>query len=151
MKSILTKVLDEAIILLDRRTPQTNRVIKSIDIGDVSPLEIVSFMKDNNVPDNAYFGGENNGYDGWVPWVVLLCWEIDIPTTEKERLEYRRKKFDNIIFPMLFKELTKLGYKRKGFDSGLFKPFKDTTVYDMYINKEFDRLVEYYGLYFSLS
>ena len=129
MQSILIKVLDQAIILLDKRTPQTKLEIKSVDIRDISPLEIVSFMKENNIPNDAFFDGEYNGYDGWAPGIILLSWEIDVPTTEKERLRY----------------------KRKSFDSRSLKLFKDTTVYDMYINKEFDRLVEYYSMYFRLS
>jgi len=42
----------------------------------------------------------------------------------------------------------KNGYKRTGYNSGLLKQFDDTTVYDMYISKDFDRLVKYYSLPF---
>lgn len=43
------------------------------------------------------------------------------------------------------------GDKRQGFNSGLLKQFDDTTVYDMYMNDEWDRLVKYYSLPFTID
>jgi hypothetical protein len=36
-----------------------------------------------------------------------------------------------------------------GYDSRDFKEFDDTSVYKMYKNKEFDRLLKYYSLRFK--
>ena len=38
--------------------------------------------------------------------------------------------------------------QRVGFNSGLLREFADTTVYEMCINREFDRLVKLYSLSF---
>jgi hypothetical protein len=35
------------------------------------------------------------------------------------------------------------------FSVTLLREFKDTTIYDMYVNGEFDRLVKYYSLRFK--
>jgi len=148
MKELIIKALDEAYLTLSIRTPQTKKETVYAYIEDVEPLELADFMKSNNIPDNAYFGAEPNSYDSFDR--VCLCWEIDAPTTDKDRLTYKRDKFTYIASKPVFEALSKAGFKRKSFSS-LGLRFKDTTVYDMYINKDFDRLVEYYSLYFSFN
>ena len=55
MKKLIIKALDDAMSKLDSLTMKPSTTIKSIDISDVSPLKIVSFMKNNKIPNNAYF------------------------------------------------------------------------------------------------
>lgn len=146
MKELITNSLNDAFILLEKQVPQTKRKTESISIQGVKPLELSSFMKDNSVPNDAYFSGRDNGYDAWDD--IILAWEVDVPTTDKDKLLFKRKRFSDIAFRLVYDLLTKCGYKRVGYDTGLLKEFKDTTVYDMYVNKEFDRLVKYYSLPF---
>lgn len=146
MENYITSALTEALPLLEKRTPLTKKDTIYVNIEDVNPLEISTFMKDNNIPNDAYFGGKPNGYDA-IDY-PCLCYEVDIPTSKKERLEYNRRVFGDIVFRILYNTLTTKGYKRIVFDSVLGKNFKDTTVYDMFINNQIDRLVKYYSLYF---
>ena len=146
MEELMMQALSDAFVVLEKRVPQTKNELKTIDISSVSPFDIVDFMKENDIPNNAYFGGEDNGYDGYSN--VCLCYEVSVPTTEKDKLKFKRKQFPNIAHKHIYELLIKNGYKRKGFNSGLLKQFDDTTVYDMYINKEFDRLLNYYSLSF---
>ena len=146
MKELIVQALNNAIILLDKRVPQTKHEVIYTCIDDVKPCEIQEFMKDNYIPDDAWFGGRPNGYDAFD--AVCLCHEIIIPTTDKEKLKFKRNSFSSVAFKAVFDLLLVNGYKRVGFNSALMKPFNGTTVYDMYINKEFDRLVEYYSLSF---
>ena len=67
---------------------------------------------------------------------------------DKDKLKFRRKRFSTIAFKRVFDLLTTNGYKRVGFNSGLLRDYKDTTVYDMYMENDFDRLVKYYSLSF---
>ena len=60
----------------------------------------------------------------------------------------RRKRFTGLAFKNVYDLLTANGYKRKGFNSSLFRNFADTTVYDMTIIKDYDRLVRYYSMSF---
>lgn len=146
MKDLLIKALDEAIIKFDKQIPLTKKETVYINIDDVKPLDISNFIKDNNIPDNCYFGGKPNSYDAFDE--VCICYDIDIPTTEKERLKYKQNKFSTIAFKFVYNTLINNGYKRVGFNSGLLKEFDNTTIYDMYIIKDFDRLVKYYSLPF---
>jgi len=147
MKTLIIKALNDAIGKLDRQTPITKKIIKSVSIIDVNPLDIPKFMKDNDIPDDAYFSGRDNGYDAWDD--ILLSWVIDVPTTDDDKLKFRIKRFTTIAFKYVYDVLTSNGYKRVGYNSGLLKDFDDTTVYDMFINKDFDRLVKYYSLPFA--
>jgi len=149
MKDLIITALNEANTILEKRVPQTNIEVKQVIIEDVNPLELVKFMKKNNIPDNAWFGGIDNGYDGFSD--VCLNYDVILPTTEKEKLKFRQEKFKQIAFKPVHDILISNGYKRVGFNSGLLKQFSDTNVFDMFFNKEFDRLVEYYSLSFILA
>lgn len=145
-EELIIEILDESFNLLEKQVPTTKKSIKSISIRDVNPLEITSFMNKNKIPDDAYFDGRDNGYDAWDD--ILLSWEVDVPTTIEERNKYRRRRFTDIAFIKIYDSLKEKGYKRKGFDSSLLKQYKDTTLYDLYTNKEFDRILQYYSMYF---
>jgi hypothetical protein len=146
MKDLIVQALNFAIVILDNRIPQTKKKTIYVGIEDVKPADILSFMEDNDIPDTAEFGGKPNGYDAFDE--VCLVYDVDIPTTDKDKLKAKRNWFTNIAFRAVYDLLLANGYKRVAYRSNLLKPFDSTTVYDMYINKEFDRLVEYYSLPF---
>ena len=149
MKELIIQALHEAFIKFEKTIPQTKKEEKLVSIVDVSPLDIARFMQDNNIPTDAYFTGRENGYDGWND--ICLGWEIDVPTTDKEKLKYKKQKFDNYAFQSVRVLLTQNDYKRVGYNTSLLKEFDDTTVFDMYSNEEFDRLVKYYSLSFVVN
>ena len=146
MKDLIIKALDDALILLEKRIPQTKKEIEYVNIDDVAPLELIQFMKDNNIPDDAYFGGKPNSYDSFDE--VCLCYNVDIPTTEKDKLRFCRSAFTSIAWEFVYDLLIKNGYKRISYNSASLKQFDGTSVYDMYINNDYDSLVKYYSLSF---
>lgn len=147
MKNLIMTALNDAYMKFGKTIPQTKKASHFISISDVNPLDIAKFMKDNSIPNTASFGGKDNGYDAWDD--IGLCWDIDVPTTDKDKLKFKKDKFSTTAFKFVFDILTTNGYKRVGFNSGLLKQFNDTTVYDMYINNDYDRLVAYYSLPFT--
>jgi hypothetical protein len=146
MKDLIKDALTEAFTLLEKQRPKTKKEIRSIFI-DVEPLGLLKFMKDNNVPDDAFFSVHDDS-SPFSSQELLLSWYVDVPTTERDDLKYNRNRFNAIAWSRLYPIMIENGYKRVGFNSGLLSNFKDTTVYDMYIEKDFDRLVEYYSLPF---
>jgi hypothetical protein len=148
MNDLIIQALNDAIIVLERRVPQTKKEGVYVNIDDVSPLDITKFMTENNIPNDAHFAGKPNGYDSFDQ--ICLYYEIDVPTTKLEKVEFKRRVFSSIAFKKVYDILILNEYKRKGCDSSLFADYKDTTVYDMYITKDFDRLVKYYSLFFVL-
>lgn len=121
METLLMQALSDAFDLLEKQVPQTKKKSKSISIRDVNPLELTSFMKKNGVPKNATFGGTDNGYDGWSD--IVLEWYVDVPTTQKDKLDFRRNRFTTIAFKKVYDLLTANGYNRVGFNTGLLKQF----------------------------
>lgn len=148
MKELIIQELNKAKIELDKQVPLTKKKVKSVSIIDVSPLELLQFMKDNDIPDSAYFDGKDNGDNGWSD--ILLSWQVDVPTTDEDKLKFKRRRFTDIAWKLVYNTLTnsESGYKRVGYNSGELKRFDNTTVYDMYMTGDFDRLVEYYSLPF---
>ena len=160
MKNLISKALNDAFTTLENQIPQTKKKTETISIQDVKPSQLMSFMKSNDIPNNAYFSGTDNGYDGWND--IVLAWEVDVPTSEKEKSEYKNYRFHDIAFKKVYDLLTTNGYKRiSGQDRGriTYKKrsntissiimFDNKSVYEMYIDKDLDKLVEYYSMYFQ--
>ena len=141
MKDLIIKALDEAFALLEKQVPQTKNVTKYKCISGDNVKDIVKFMAENNIPDSAWFDTDENDK-------ACLCYEMNVQTTDKEKLAFKKRRFNNAVWSFVYKALTQNGYKRTGFNSYLLKEFDDTTVYDMYMAKDFDRLCKYYSLSF---
>ena len=170
MRNLISKALNDAFTTLENQVPQTKKKTETISIQDVKPSELVSFMKSNDIPNNAYFSGTDNGYDGWNGtdngydgWNdIVLAWEVDVPTSEKEKLEYKNYRFHDIAFKKVYDLLTTNGYKRisgRDINRITYKKrsntvssiimFDNKSVYEMYVDKDLDKLVEYYSMYFQ--
>lgn len=149
MKELIIKALDDAYQHLITIVPQTKpQSINSESIRGLTVSELIKFAKDNNMPEYATIELVPNSYDGFEDVVLSYC--VPIPTTEKDNVAFIKRKFNNnAAWYRVYNTLTANGYKRVGYNTGLLKPFDKTTVYDMYMNKEFDRLVEYYSLPFK--
>jgi hypothetical protein len=147
MEELIKVALGQAVKSLEKQVPTTKKIVKQKSLADVSPLKLLDFMKDNEIPMDAWFGGIDNGDDGYSD--ICLSWEVIVPTTESEKLRYKQRRFQDVAWNYVYKSLTSEGYKRTPFDSGLLAKFKYTTVYDMFIIDEFDRLVTYYSLAFN--
>jgi len=147
MKDLIKQALAVAIIILENSIPQTKlKVVEDISLDDINPIDIAKYMKDNNIPDNAYFMGIDNGDDGYSRY--CLAYDIQIPTTDKDKDKYRKERFTSYAFKQVYDLLIKNGYKRISSWSSSYKEFDKKTVYEMFTNNEFDRLVQYYSLSF---
>lgn len=160
MKNLISKALNDAFIILENQVPQTKKKTETISIQDVKPSQLMSFMKSNDIPNDAYFTGTDNGYDGWND--IVLAWEVDVPTSKEEKSEYKNYRFHDIAFKKVYDLLTTNGYKRisernqsrityKKISNNILSiiMFDDKSVYEMYIDKDLDKLVEYYSMYFQ--
>ena len=160
MKNLISKALNNAFTTLEKQLPQTKKKTKTISIQDVKPSQLMSFMKSNDIPNDAYFTGIDNGYDGWND--VVLAWEVDEPTSEKEKSEYKNYRFHDIAFKKVYDLLTTNGYKRisdrnqgritykkRSNSISSIIMFDNKSVYEMYMDKDLDKLVEYYSMRFQ--
>lgn len=151
MKELIIEALTQVLNFVTQTTPRQKKVKKSsVSIRDVDPLELPQFIKDNNIPNDAYFDGTDNGYDAWDD--IVLSWKEEVEKSMDEFANDVKERFnEHYSFKAVFETLTKNGYKRKSKSPNPSdrKNFHDTTVYDMYAISDFDRLVEYYSLYFE--
>lgn len=149
MKELIIQALNDAYPVFLKTVPLTKKVTEYVNIQDVKPLELPEFIKNNNIPEDAWFGGKPNGYDAFDE--ICLCYDIDVLTNEKEREKYKKEKFSSYAWHHVYSLLLANGYKRVVYNSRLLKEFDNTSVYQMYLDKDFDRLVRYYSLPFRLS
>lgn len=147
MKDLIVQALDEANVNVERRVPQTKKETKYLSIYETLPITIPQIMQDSDVPDDAElvkFDSDNDGYDD-----ICLAWDIDVPTTDKDKMDFRRRAFDSTAFRFVSNLLITNGYKRISYDGIAGREFRDIHIYDLYIAKDFDRLVKYYSLSFK--
>ena len=155
MQNLIEKALNDAFIILEKQVPQTKKKRRSVYVQDIKPIELISFMKSNNIPADADFDKDDDDD-------LLLSWLVSVPTTEQEKTEYRNYRFHDIAWANVYKILVTNGYKRiagkdigrisyknrKNFISSIIM-FDNKTIYEMYIDKDLDKLMEYYSMYFQ--
>jgi len=128
-----------------KAVPKTKMITKSLDISDIKPHRLSAFITVHGIPENAHFNGVDNAYDGWEVGHILLSWEVEAPTTREEQSIFKRKRFTHYAWDLIYKVLLANNYTRTGCCSSHFKKYKGTTVYDMFLNSNWDRLEEYYA------
>ena len=152
MKELIIKSLDEAFEKLAKIAPQAKNVNKQVNIKGLTLGQIQEIIKENNIPINATIDeiDDREKYD-WGTNEIGILWYVEKPTTNDDILEFMRKDAWGYAFKAVHKALTENGYnyKRVGFGSQILAEFDCTTVYDMYINKDWERLVKYYSLQFK--
>lgn len=142
MREFLTQALSDAFKSLNKTTPKTKKDIVWININRIKPSDIGKFIKDKDIPEHAYFNIDCDDN-------ICICYNYDVPTTNDERLEYKRRVFRDKVLFKLHKLLTENGYKRIGFCSSKLKDFKDLNIYDSYIKGDIDIIEKYYSLFFQ--
>lgn len=141
MKNLVKSALDNAYAILQKQVPETKIDIKNMSILEVNPVDLIKFMKHNNIPDSAYFNSDDDE--------TFLSWDIERPITEEEKITFKRHRFGSLAFKAVYDLLIENGYERVGVMSSSLTKFKGTTTYDMYVNQDFDMLTEYYSLSFK--
>lgn len=149
MKDLLIVALGDAYILLEKQVPKTKIQAVYVNIEHVRPIDLIQFMKDNGIPEDADFAGKSDRYDTYCE--ACLCYDIEVATTAMDQLKFKVDRFQSVAWSKVYPLLKSHGYRRRGFNSGLLKQFDNTTVYDMFVSGDFDRLVKYYSLPFTLE
>jgi hypothetical protein len=148
MITIIKAELDRIFKKITDQAPTTKAKFHSISIMDVNPLELITFMKENNIPDDAEFEGVDNGYDAYNDFA--LGWRTPIPTTEKDRDYWVKERFNRNAVTALHQGLVKDGYYKKGFDSILYRKFVKTSLLDRFLNDDLESIVEYYSTHYFM-
>jgi len=147
MKELILEALHEAYECMEKQVPQTKTETKFQPIEGIRVTELAGIIREHNIPEHAEFvavwddniGGEEAG----------LRWYIDVPTTDLDKLNFRKVRFSNIAFKYVYDKLIANGYKRIGVWSHELKKYFREDFYNKYYAKEYDYLVEYYSLYFT--
>jgi len=148
MNTIIENAMTEFMTYVIGTLPTIMKGEKKVDISDVLPIDLADFIKANDIPDNADFDGEENGYDGFTGR-LFLSWRITIPATDKYRDAIKVRRFNLRVFRSVGTALMANGYNRISNNSGAYREFKNVSLYDMYIAGDFDKLARYYSLSFA--
>jgi hypothetical protein len=150
-KELIIAALDDYFNYLKEHSPRTKKEEKSIRVDDLKLSEVISLMEKDGIPAEATFTSIGDWLDG--NHSPYLSWEVEVPATEEDRLEYLKSRFNGkglirSAWASVRDTLKANGYEHKPYRPDYSEEFGKTTVYDMYMNKEFDRLVKYYSQQF---
>lgn len=142
MIDILKEILPLAMEKTIKQAPKVKMIGVEKDISDVKPQDLQTFMEENNIPEHAEFSTMDEDYGIIETNNCCLYWNESVPTTDVEQQYYIVRRFDQVLWGFLYKRLTENGYTRTGCCSSIFKKYP--SVYEMYMDKDFERLEEYY-------
>ena len=143
MKDLIKTALDKAYNHCKRIYGDHKTVEKSISILDVNPLELSSFMEENNIPDHAEFSGKDNGYDGWND--IVLAWSVKEEMTDQEKNKLYGENFYRISQHYVPKIMRQNGYTPV--DS--ISESVSELLYEKYMKGDFDDLAELYSFLYK--
>ena len=129
-------------------TRKQNKLIKLGSELDLETLgrKVNDECKKLGIKDYKLSGSEDRDLE------IELEYYVDVEKTPSEIEAERKRRFNNSYFYNLNMKLTQLGYSRlNSVYSRDFKKFDDTTVYDMLIDQDAKRLIEYISLRFSYN
>lgn len=149
MQELILSALSVALEKLENRVPQTKNKENFISLRDVEPLKLMEFMRENNVPEDAWFDGEDNGYDAFSD--IGLMWWTEIATTQQDKLKFKTKRFDDIAWNCVRDILVANGYKVCPIDYVFLREFKCDNLYTMYTKGEYERIFKFYSFRFKKS
>ena len=164
MKDLIIKALTEVFEAVTAQTPNIKINEEFFDAEDCSVANLQKIIKENNLPEDICL-------ESWCPQSdneMYKDWPVDgdgdlinslgfvrrtrIPTTEKEQLKYRTKEmrikgWNTVKYTLLNNGYTASDYY---FDDKAYwgSPTNKIDAYDLYINKKWDELVEYYSKYY---
>jgi len=147
MRDLIMLGLQQAYETLLNQIPKYKIETKFINLSayDVEPIDLLRFMTEHSIPDNATFFSLR-GDDG-----CLLSWSIKVPTTDDDKINFVKNRLYGVAIPKIYKILTSNGYQKIPFVNKPPKQLKNVELYDMFIKKEYDKLVEYYTSLYKLT
>lgn len=143
MKDIIKTALDKTFYHCKKLYGDHKTVEKSIGILDVNPLELRSFMRENNIPNDAVFSGKDNGYDGWND--IVLAWSVEEKMTDQEKNKIYGENFYRISQYYVPKIMRQNGYTPV--DS--ISKSVSKLLYENYMKGDFDDLAELYSFLYK--
>lgn len=145
MKELLKEAYLSCMANILDNIPKTKRKERYIDIEEVKPIDLISFMEENDIPPTAWFDNVIYKDDEEIEG-IYLTWSIQVPLTKEDIVNHIERRFNANIFKYVYNILTKNGFTRLSSSKvGMKSP------YNMFKNQEHDKLVEYYSLRFELD
>lgn len=165
MKDLIISALTETFEFVTKRTPTTKIVEEFFDANECSIADLQQIIKDNDLPQDAFLEmwhpqEDNINYDNWnydgdgyLIDALGFVKRVVIPTTEKDQLRYKVKEMRAKAWINIELILYNNGYSHNYYyynNDNMFKgcPTEKIDVYNLYINKEWDKLVGYYSKYY---
>ena len=142
MKELIIQALDKAYEILRDKTPTYKDQTITLDIRDISPVELSHILIEEEVPDEAEFDWEEQ----------TVTWTIKEPTSDLNNLnfiktnfsEYAWKEIKNVLYPREINTNNSGGLN----DFIHYAKYRNPLIYELYINKDWDTLVHFYSIIF---
>lgn len=147
MIEIIKKALHVAYGKAIASAPTTRKQRQELSITEVKPIDLASFMARNNIPNTAWFGGSDNGYDGWDD--LLILWEIDVPMSPTDTKLEVQHTFGRSAYTAISMEMRSNGYTPTPYTRELHVIRKAFDICKSYENSDWNAIHDHFKLYFK--
>ena len=163
MKDLIIKALNEVFESVTKSTPKVKTNEEFFDADECSITDLQQIIKNNNLPQDIclelWHPENDNGNwcydgDGYPIDALGFVKRSKSPTTDKEQLKYkttemRTKAWSTIKYSLLSSGYTFSNYYLNDLHMYSGDPTNKIDTYDLYINKKWDELIEYYSKYYK--
>ena len=151
MRELIKQALDEAFEKVRENFDPLKDGIQRSVINKVKPTDLVEFMRNNQIPDDAVFEARFKPNDGECE--ITLSWKVKVYKTITETHEELGNIFKHLAFRTVYVKLIAAGYRRvsPAIESSKvpWLAYGDN-LRELYFLGDYDKLEEYYSKYFKL-
>lgn len=146
MKELMIKTLNDVYNeLINNKCKTTHIVSHSEYINEFTVSTFNTFIKKNNIPDDAVISTSvSDYYDD--TYYATIYWNVEVPNSEDYKVKYTRTHFEGNAFDAMSIALLNNGYVSRNFPCNIQSKH---AVYNWYMDKNWEELEHYYLIFFK--
>ncbi len=147
VKQCIIDALHEAYAYLDRIIYKSVTLQCNHNVEGIMPTDLITHMKENNIPSDAYLGAMQN--ERTQKFEVVLISELLTKRTKKEVEAEKKNRFAGTASTLIGEKLNPKGFYRAAVPMDFYKENTNEQMYEKYIAGDYDSIVEAYLILFT--
>lgn len=150
IKKDIIRALKAKLKLIRRTTPIMGETTVEIDLDKfaLTISALAKYAKDKKLPADAYIISVDDD-EQFGTRSLCICYKKKMRRKKEDREDEIKRRFSNANFKIAYDIFIAAGFKRVGVNSSEFERFDGDSVYAMLHRKDYDKIMEYYMLFFK--
>lgn len=139
---VIKMAIEKLRIEANTKAPKTMLKRHYIDVMDITPFDLPSYMVSQNIPKDAEFEGKDNGYDAYSSFG--LVWYTNIKISKEAKINFIQAYIKRNGTSKIHRELINEGYLKSNIFNSLDYRKSGLSNFLNAIDNDFKNVVEYY-------